>query len=349
MCLGYIYISVYNLLLSFALGCMVLGLSSRASVLPSLHSFRNCLDVVYWSLPCLCCFLLPTCPVAPFLSVEQVFFVAAASCRSCACWGCVGLVTGVVSILLPQFGSEWGCRCYTSCWCSYGFHLHLFLCCGFSGILFLGKVPFSTCCFRRCAVVGFRPLPFLLVCVCTLLCLCVTYLSLYVLVCILYIYWYFSFLLSGPLFLCSLEFWVLGLLYSCWFPEYGLFPLFYFLLPDSPRLVRVVSRVGVWVGLVSVVVPVMGGEHFISRLCCGCFTFLPFLSSILACLALHIKFHFHWGRFVPCWFGWNTLRSLSWFCVTCPPLEDMGDGDIAVFRPLREVVGCHWSGGYNAG
>ena len=74
-------------------------------------------------------------------------------------------------------------------------------------------------------------------------------------------------------------------------------------LPGSPLLVRVVSRVGVWVGLVSVVVPVMGGEHFISRLCCGCFTFLPFLSSILACLALHIKFHFHWGRFVPCWFG----------------------------------------------
>ena len=198
MCLGYIYISVYNLLLSFALGCMVLGLSSRASVLPSLHSFRNCLDVVYWSLPCLYCFLLPTCPVAPFLSVEQVFFVAAASCHSCACCGCVGLVTGVVSILHPQFGSEWGCRCYTSCWCSYGFPLHLFFVCGFSGILFLGKVPFSTCCFRRCAVVGFRPLPFLLVCVCTLLCLCVTYLSLYVLVCILYIDWYFSFFCLVP-------------------------------------------------------------------------------------------------------------------------------------------------------
>ena len=348
MCLGYIYISVYNLLLSFALGCMVLGLSSRASVLPSLHSFRNCLDVVYWSLPCLCCFLLPTCPVAPFLSVEQVFFVAAASCRSCACWGCVGLVTGVVSILLPQFGSEWGCRCYTSCWCSYGFHLHLFLCCGFSGILFLGKVPFSTGCFRRCAVVGFRPLPFLLVCVCTLLCLCVTYLSLYVLVCILYIDWYFSFFCLVP-YSCvpwNFGFWV------CFTPvESGvwLVPIVLFLLPGSPLLVRVVSRVGVWVGLVSVVVPVMGGEHFISRLCCGCFTFLPFLCSILASLALHIKFHFHWGRFVPCWFGWNTLRSLSWFWVTCPPLEDMGDGDIAVFRPLREVVGCHWSGGYNAG
>ena len=82
-----------------------------------------------------------------------------------------------------------------------------------------------------------------------------------------------------------------------------LVPIVLFLLPGSPLLVRVVSRVGVWVGLVSVVVPVMGGEHFISRLCCGCFTFLPFLSSILACLALHIKFHFHWGRFVPCWFG----------------------------------------------
>ena len=36
------------------------------------------------------------------------------------------MVTGVVSILHPQFGSEWGCRCYTSCWCSYGFPLHLF-------------------------------------------------------------------------------------------------------------------------------------------------------------------------------------------------------------------------------
>ena len=117
----------------------------------------------------------------------------------------------MVSILHPQFGSEWWCRCYTSCWCSYGFRLRLFLCCGFSGILFLCKVPFSTsCCFRRCAVVGLRPLPLLLVCICILLCLCVTYVSLYVLVCILYIYWYFSFLLSGPLFLCSLEFWVFG-------------------------------------------------------------------------------------------------------------------------------------------
>ena len=349
MCLGDIYISVYNLLLSFALGCMVLGLSSRASVLPSLHSFRNCLDVVYWSLPCLYCFLLPTCPVAPFLSVEQVFFVAAASCHSCACCGCVGLVTGVVSILHPQFGSEWGCRCYTSCWCSYGFPLHLFFLVWvfWHSVFGQGSVfnlLFSALCRSWLSALAI----FVGMCMYTSLFVC--YIFVFVCSCLYIVYrLVFFFLLSGPLFLCSLEFWVLGLLYSCWFPEYGLFPLFYFLLPDSPRLVRVVSRVGVWVGLISVVVPVMGGEHFISRLCCGCFTFLPFLSSILACLALHIKFHFHWGRFVPCWFGWNTLRSLSWFCVTCPPLEDMGDGDIAVFRPLREVVGCHWSGGYNAG
>ena len=52
-----------------------------------------------------------------------------------------------------------------------------------------------------------------------------------------------------------------------------------YILPGSPLLVRVVSRIGGWVGLISVVVPVMGGEHFISRLYCGCFSFL--LSCVL--------------------------------------------------------------------
>ena len=119
------------------------------------------------------------------------------------------MVTGVVSILHPQFGSEWGCRCYTSCWCSYGFHLHLFLCCGFSGILFLCKVPFSTsCCFRRCAVVSLRPLPLLLVCVCILICLCVTYV--FVCSCLYIVYilvFFFSFVWSLiPVFLGILGF-----------------------------------------------------------------------------------------------------------------------------------------------
>ena len=229
--------------------------------------------------------------------------MAAASCHSCACCGCVGLVTGVVSILHPQFGSEWGCRCYTSCWCSYGFPLHLFFLVWvfWHSVFGHGSVfnlLFSALCRSWLSALAI----FVGMCMYTSLFVC--YIFIFVCSCLYIVYilvFFFSFVWSLiPVFLGILGFGsaILLLISGVW-----LVPVVLLLLPGSPLLVRVVSRVGVWVGLVSVVVPVMGGEHFISRLCCGCFTFLPFLSSILACLALHIKFHFHWGRFVPCWFG----------------------------------------------
>ena len=149
---------------------MVFGLFFLASVLSSHHSFHNASG---------CCLLIT---VLCYASLAYMPFGAilclVLNGYSCGC--CI--MSYLCSLGRSRLGLGSGFYSSSAVWvCVVGqmflgfvvslwFLAALFLCSGRSGILFLYKVPFSTCCSWRFAVVLLRPLTFLF-CLCTCTCL----------------------------------------------------------------------------------------------------------------------------------------------------------------------------------